>query len=109
MLIELTGIDNEKVWIESVSIREMYRNTEEVQRVGDVRTTNIERHTKEDLEVQETPQQIQELILLDEFAKVALGGLMSSSNHAMSSDDASQEAYAIAKSMIEARREALND
>ena len=60
--------------------------------------------------VKETPQQIQELILLDEFAKVALNGLFSNSDPqtaGLSIDETSKVAYDIAQAMIEARKEAL--
>ena len=60
--------------------------------------------------VTETPTEIQELIMLDEFAGLAMSGLLANSHDDfsyMSTDATAKQSYKLAKAMIEARREAV--
>ena len=72
--------------------------------------THVFSKTGDHWEVKETPQQIQEMILLDEYAKVALMGSCANASEFLTGSDGdlhAKFAYDTAKAMIEARREAL--
>jgi hypothetical protein len=108
MMIELTQRDNEKVFLNTDKISEMYRNIETVNDI-DQEYTVIEKKNIEDLvEVKETPEQIQDMIMLDEFAKCALAGsIVKNTRIGDSIETTAEEAYMVAKAMLEARKEAL--
>lgn len=102
MLIELTDAGSKK---------KSYINSVDIIGMGRFEDYSILEFNSEgsNWRVKETPQQIQELIMLDEFAKVAMGAFLSSPSfdHSVTMGMVARDAYSQAHAMIDARREAL--